>query len=268
MASKLVPSDPSKVMVIRDVVPNTITTFSTPFWRFGRIKIGGRGTAVRMQSGAVAVFSPTALTEDVKTKISGMGEVKYIAAMDMEHHIFIGPWHAAYPNAKVIGPEGLPEKRQKQNNENVPFASIFKAKQTPSVDAEFDTEFDYEYVYGHVNKELVFLHKPTKTMIEADLIFNLPATEQFSKSGESPTTGILTKLFASLQKTTGMGQKRLIWYATSSGDKAGFHQSMAKMNGWDFDRIIPCHGDVVETGGKGVFQHLMEWHIQAAKKES
>lgn len=44
MTSKLIPSDPSKVMVIREVVPKTIVTFSTPFWRFGRIKIGGRGT--------------------------------------------------------------------------------------------------------------------------------------------------------------------------------------------------------------------------------
>lgn len=44
MASKLVPSDPAKVMVIRDVVPNVITTLSVPFWRFGKMKIGGRGT--------------------------------------------------------------------------------------------------------------------------------------------------------------------------------------------------------------------------------
>ncbi len=44
MASKLVPSDPTKVMVIRDVVPNVITTFSVPFWRYGLIKVGGRGT--------------------------------------------------------------------------------------------------------------------------------------------------------------------------------------------------------------------------------
>ena len=44
MASKLVPSDPAKVMVIRDVVPRVITTLSVPFWRFGKIKIGGRGT--------------------------------------------------------------------------------------------------------------------------------------------------------------------------------------------------------------------------------
>ncbi|KAH8638112.1 hypothetical protein IG631_05882 [Alternaria alternata] len=44
MSSKLVPSDPAAVMVIRDVVPRVITTLSVPFWRFGRIKIGGRGT--------------------------------------------------------------------------------------------------------------------------------------------------------------------------------------------------------------------------------
>lgn len=43
MASKLIPSDPSKVMVIRQISPN-ITTCSAPFLRFGRLKIGGRGT--------------------------------------------------------------------------------------------------------------------------------------------------------------------------------------------------------------------------------
>lgn len=43
MTSKLVPSDPSKVMVIRQVTPN-ITTCSAPFLRFGRLKVGGRGT--------------------------------------------------------------------------------------------------------------------------------------------------------------------------------------------------------------------------------
>jgi len=42
-SKKLIPSDPSSVMVIRKVTPN-ITTCSAPFARFGRLKIGGRGT--------------------------------------------------------------------------------------------------------------------------------------------------------------------------------------------------------------------------------
>lgn len=44
MASKLIPSNPEAVTVIREVVPGTIVTSSAPFLRYGRIKIGGRGT--------------------------------------------------------------------------------------------------------------------------------------------------------------------------------------------------------------------------------
>ncbi|OCK82902.1 hypothetical protein K432DRAFT_380006 [Lepidopterella palustris CBS 459.81] len=267
MASKLVPKDPAKVMVIREVVPNVITTYSTPFWRFGRIKIGGRGTIVRLQSGALAVFSPVALTDDVKATVAKLGEVKYIAALDIEHHIFLGPWHAAYPNAKVLGPEGLPEKRAKQKNEDVPFTVVFSAKKKDTVDPEFDSEFEYEYVSAHPNKELVFNHKPTRTLIEADLVFNLPATEQFSKSGVSGTTGFLTKLFSALNNTSGaaMGQRRFIWYAISGKDRKGFNGSIAEIDKWDFDRIIPCHGDVIETGGKGIFHKIMAWHLETQK---
>jgi hypothetical protein len=43
MTSKLVPGNPSEVMVIRDVTPN-IVTLSVPFLRFGLLRIGGRGT--------------------------------------------------------------------------------------------------------------------------------------------------------------------------------------------------------------------------------
>lgn len=269
MTSKLVPSDPAKVMVIRDVVPRTVTTFSVPFLRFGKIKIGGRGTIVRLQSGALAVFSPVALTDEVKQKVSELGEVKYITALDFEHHIFLGPWHAAYPNAKVLGPEGLSEKRQKQNNEDVPISYVFsKSKPITSIDPEFDSEFEYEYVHAHANKEIVFNHKPTKTLIQADLIFNYPPTEQYSKTGDSPTSGILTKLFGGLTNTTGNGQKRLIWYGISSGDRNGYANSVTNINKWDFDRMVPCHGDVVETGAKGIFQKIMEWHLDLAKKSS
>lgn len=40
---QLTPSNPSEVMLIRKVTPN-ITVVSSPFWRFGQIKIGGRAT--------------------------------------------------------------------------------------------------------------------------------------------------------------------------------------------------------------------------------
>jgi len=161
------------------------------------------------------------------------------------------------------------EKRKKQKNEDVPFSVIFTAKdkETTRVDEEFDSEFDYEFVDGHMNKELVFNHKPDKTLIEADLLFNLPATEQFSKTGVSGTSGILTKIFGSLNNTQGaaMGQRRFIWYAISAGNRTSFNKSIQKINGWNFDKIVPCHGDVIEANGKGIFDKIFAWHLENKK---
>lgn len=118
-----------------------------------------------------------------------------------------------------------------------------------------------------MNQELVFHHKKSKTLIEADLLFNLPATEQFSKTGVSATSGILTKIFGGLQNTKGSAiwQKRMLWYGVSQ-DKPTFNESIARIAKWDFDRIIPCHGDVIESGGKGIFEKVMQWHLEGAKK--
>lgn len=31
---------------------------------------------------------------------------------------------------------------------------------------------------------------------------------------------------------------------------------------WDFDRIVPCHGDVVETGGKEKWLQTFEQYLK------
>jgi hypothetical protein len=41
---------------------------------------------------------------------------------------------------------------------------------------------------------------------------------------------------------------------------------MARIEKWDFDRIIPAHGDVIETSGKSIFSKIFEWHLQANQK--
>lgn len=261
------PSDPAKVMVIRDITPN-ITTLSVPFARFGLIKVGGRATLVKLQTGNIAVFSPVALTSDVKSKVRTMGPIKYIVAPDIEHHIFVTPWAKEYPEAEVVGVEGLPEKREgNPDTKGIRFHHIFTAKNKRDmrISPEFDEEFDYEYFHSHSNKELVFLHKPSRTLIEADMLFNLPATEQYSKAAEDPRSGILTKLFASLMNTQGnlIWQKRFLWYAAGGKDRPGFAESAKRIRRWDYDRIIPCHGDVIETGGKSIMEQATAWFVES-----
>ena len=150
--------------------------------------------------------------------------------------------------------------------EKVPFSVLFSAanKEQTKIDAEFDADFQYEYFPSHVNKELVFNYKPDRTMIQADLIMNLPANEQFSKSSDSPEVGLPTKMMNSIFTTRGnaLGHARFVWYAASSADRGSFGASVAKVNQWDFDRIIPCHGDVIESGGKQIFRNVMQFFLK------
>jgi len=148
----------------------------------------------------------------------------------------------------------------------VPFKTIFttKNKREVRISEEFDSEFEYEFVESHPNKEIVFNHKPSKTLIQADLLFNLPATEQYSRSPESATAGLLTKLALKLMGTGGqaMGQKRAQWYMFSSGDKKAFTESVRRIHGWGFENVVPCHGDTILGEGKGVFEKVFGWFLE------
>lgn len=170
-----------------------------------------------------------------------------------------------------MGPETLPALRAKDSSkEDVPFTHLFKeSKRLDSVSEEFDAEFDWEYVPSHANKEILFHHRPTRTLIEADYLFNSPSTEQFSKTGVDAESGIFTKIFGALTSTQGkaLAQQRMIWWGTSAGDRKGFAASTARIDKWDFDRIVPCHGDVIESGGKEVFRKVLAWHLELARKE-
>ncbi|KAI0415700.1 hypothetical protein F5X98DRAFT_345807 [Xylaria grammica] len=276
MSDKLIPKNPSSVQVIRNVTPNVVTV-SVPFLRFEKIPIGGRATIIKLTSGSIAVFSPVALTDEVKAKIAEFGgNVGYLIAGDLEHHIFLTQWKTEYPAAKLIGPKGLPERRKAITNdpmigkEEFDFLYDETNAHSAAISDEFAADFEVELVNAHPNKEIVLFYKPEKVLVEADLMFNLPPTEQYSKSPEGlKGGGILKKIFFSLNTTVGpaKGHKRLLWYAISNGakDRAGFNESVKRIHDWDWNTLIPCHGDTIEGTAKETFAKIFDWHLNGKK---
>jgi hypothetical protein len=58
----------------------------------------------------------------------------------------------------------------------------------------------------HTNHELVAIHHPSKTLLEADLMFNLPAKEQHSR-GKEPLFFRLTGVHKHMHPGTGIHDK-------------------------------------------------------------
>ena len=122
---------------------------------------------------------------------------------------------------------------------------------------------------AHPNREIVLFYKPERVLVQADLLFNMPATEQYSRASEADRGGhpLLNRLWNFLLSTDGpsTAHKRVQWYVFSNGnkDRAGYSASVRKIDAWDFDTIIPCHGDVMQGNGKEIYRKIFQWHLQA-----
>jgi len=233
--------------VIRQLDAN-LWIFSTPFLRFNLVPFGGRSTAIKLQSGGVWILASTPLNEVTKAKLTELGSIEYIVAPDVEHHLFLKDYKAAYPEAKLIGVKDHVQK----------YEGRLKFDGAYGADAEgtkygYEDEIEAVYFPAHQNKDVAFFHKESQTLIEADLLFNLPAKEQHSKSGFN--------LLSSLSLTPYGGFHKRIAKGLSTDD-ASFKKSATAVAQWDFKRIIPCHGDVIETDGNKAWREAYKNFIE------
>ncbi|KAH7105863.1 hypothetical protein BKA62DRAFT_668646 [Auriculariales sp. MPI-PUGE-AT-0066] len=234
----------AQYLVIREVIPG-IRTYSCPFARMGIIPLGGRSTAVQLSDGkSVLVLASTPLTDATRNSVDELGTVKYIIGPDAEHHLYIKEWKTAYPDARVCGVQRTVEMS------GVQVDGVWGRDENPlGDDPVVNADFRSEYVPGHTNKEVALLHVPSKTLIQADLLFNLPAYEQYSLGGGKPTGGLMSFVF-NPTKMNPHNTTHQSLVMTLAKDKNQVAQSVQVIDSWDFDRIIPCHGDVIETQGK------------------
>lgn len=71
-----------------------------------------RMAVIRLTSGDLVLWSPTALTDDLRAEVETLGAVRYLVPPNSLHHTFLGDWQRAYPDATVYAPPGLREKRK------------------------------------------------------------------------------------------------------------------------------------------------------------
>jgi hypothetical protein len=80
------------------------------------------------------------------------------------HHMFIGEWARAFPEARVHGPVALRTKRPDLRIDRV-------HDQEPL--GELGATFDEVHIDGFSLEESVLVHRPSKTLLVADLVHNI-----------------------------------------------------------------------------------------------
>jgi hypothetical protein len=205
--------------------------------KFFGIETGTRMTVVRLSGGGLFVLSPVKLDDETRKAVDALGEVRAVVAPSVFHHLSVGQWMAAYPNAVFGACPGLEWKRT-----DLAFSSVVGDEPHPV----WKGELEQVYFSARRENELDFFHAPSKTLIVTDALLNL-----------STHASKLTQLVAKLMQNDAPG---LGWMEPLMvRDRKLARRQVDRMLEWDFDRIILAHGQMVETGGRAVLERAYAW---------
>ena len=203
-------------------------------------------TIIRLASGKLVIHSTAPFSSEDVAAIRALGEPGWLVEAASVHDTFAKEGHAVFPDIPYLAPEGFSERAE------VPTQPLTF---TP---AEWADELSFLPLDGkaEVMREYVFLHRPSRTLIEADLAFHVTAEASLG-----------LRLYASAALVGGKDHNTAMPRAERWGiqDKAAFERSLEAMMAWDFERVITGHGDVVETSRAALGQALREAGFLAAQ---
>lgn len=200
---------------------------------------GIRMTVIQLNTEELMLISPVPLNEVLKGELEALGPVGYIIGPNSMHHLSLRMYHEAFPKAPLAAPLKLQKKRSK-----LPFQLTLEEGPTYPWSEEVET-----LLIDSKSKisEAVFYHKPSRTLILTDLLFNLSQPRTWIQKLAYSLNGVREQ-----PKMSRLG--RLFF-----NDHLQLKEKVLKIAEWDFEQVIVAHGDFIANNGKQKFLDSFRW---------
>lgn len=223
---------------LNEIAPG-IWAAEAPLEYFG-FPMGRRMTVIVLSTGGLLVHSPAELTAELRRGLQQLGDVRFVVAASRIHgHLYMEQYKQAYPSVKLYAAPGLASKR-----EDLDFDGELSGVAEPA----WSEDLDQALFEGHRRlTEVEFFHRATRTLITGDLCFNIGPSwpEQvrvLAWGGDmKPRLGPTTVFREQIQ------------------DREAARRSLELILEWDFDRILPGHGEIVPSQGRQLFVDGFRW---------
>ncbi len=196
--------------------------------------LGRQLVVVRLPGGGLWVHSPIPVTPELRSELAALGEIRHVVGPNCYHDECLMEFQRDYPGPRFHAAPGLAKARPDIR---------FGAELTDAPHPDWAGVLEQHLIRGMPRlNEVVFFHAASRSLIIADIAFNL--------GPDGPW------FFALLMRLNGawgrFGPSRLCRMLMR--DKAAVRASLDRILAWDFDRVIVGHGKNLETGGKENFR--------------
>lgn len=223
-----------------------LTRFGPDIWirreplRFFGLEIGRTMTVIRLTSGELFIHSPAQLTTELTTALSELGDVRYVVPASKLHgHLYMEQYRDAFPEVELFAAPGLSTRRT-----DLTFDGLLGS--VP--DSRWATDIDQVAVMGNWwLTEIAFFHRPSRTLILGDVGFHI--------GPDSPLVARLLARIVGMYRTVGPSPD----YRLTVKNRETVKRSIRSVLAWDFDIIIPGHGEIVESDSASALRDGFEW---------
>ena len=185
-------------------------------------------TLIRLRSGKMVIHSTAPFSPEDVAAIRTLGEPGWLLDGILRHDTFAKEGRSAFPGIPYLAPEGFSE------------AVGFATTTIVPPPMEWDGELLALEIQGAPEaRDTALFHVPSRTLILTELVFNFGSDEPI-------WTELLLRAAVGGEHHPGMSRP----VKAGVKDEAAFKSSLATILGWDFDRVIVGHGDVIEQAGK------------------
>jgi hypothetical protein len=202
-------------------------------------------TVLPLAAGEVALVSPIAIDEPMAEAIRALGEVRFIIAPNLLHHLYVADAMARFPEATLLAPRGLASKRADllvSGALDDPFPAgiaehveVVRLEGAPVVD------------------EFVLFHAASGTLVVTDLVFNVLDPK-----------GFVTNLVLLLVGCRGrLGVSRAWWHFVK--DRAAMRASLARVMALPFTRVVVAHGENLDADAKPRLEEALRHRFGAPR---
>ena len=204
-----------------------------------------RSVVVRLDSGALWVWSPVQLTEALRRDVAALGPVAHLVSPNKLHYLYLAAWRAEFPAALLWGPASTIRRHAEWS-----FEPPLDDRAPPAWRDDIDQAWFRGSFYLD---EIVFFHRASRTAIVADLIQAL--TDEFLRAHWRRWQRALAARGGICAANP---QAPRDWQLSFLNRKPA-RAARDKVLGWNCERVIIAHGAWPRSDGASFLRSSLDW---------